>query len=244
MVLNQSEIEVLTFTLRGDIAHFRQPDTTITQATYPFPPRPTLHGLIGAILGIDYTTPEWKKFLCGKHYIGLTLLSPIKTVCMQMSLLGKGFLGSGKEFNRPTSVELVVSPVYRVFYAGERLADLAEKIRNCQSVFPTYLGSAYCLTFPEYVNCSKGNVIKTSEKVNISTVVPQDIVEEIYLEEGQVYAVARAMPYMHNGDRTFNGTITIYYETNGGKLSVKLNKESSIPYTVVELPGGDRVCLW
>ncbi len=243
MAYNQREIKVLTFTLRGNIAHFRQPDTTITQATYPFPPRPTLHGLIGAILGIDYTTPEWKEFLYGDHYMGLTLLSPIKTVCMQLSLLGKGFLGSGKEFNRPTSVELVVSPAYRVFYAGERLMDLVEKIRNCQSVFPTYLGSAYCLTFPEYVDCNKGNVIKPSEKVNLSTVVPQGIVEEIYLEEGQV-GVARAMPYMHNGDRTFNGTTTVYYEANGRELSVKLNKESPIPYTIVELPGGDRICLW
>ena len=215
MAYNQREIDVLTFTLRGDIAHFRQPDTTITQATYPFPPRPTLHGLIGAILGINYTTPEWKEFLYGKNYLGLTLLSPIKTVCMQLSLLGKGFLGSGGEFNRPTSVELVVSPAYRVFYAGERLTELTEKIRKCQSVFPTYLGSAYCLTFPEYVDCNKGNVINNHEDVILSTVVPQDIVEKIYLQEGQVYAAARAMPYMHNGDRTFNGTTTVYYETNG-----------------------------
>ena len=244
MVNKQGEIEVLTFILRGDIAHFRQPDTTITQATYPFPPRPTLHGLIGAILGINYTTQDWEEFLHGEHYIGLALLSPVNTVCMQLSLLGKGFLGSGKDFNRPTSVELVVSPAYRVFYAGARLTELAEKIRNRQSVYPTYLGSAYCLTFPEYVNCYKGNVIKTSEKINLSTVVPQEIVEKIYLNEGQVYAVARAMPYKHNGDRTFEGTTTVYYEANGRDLSVRLNEESSIPYVIAELPGGDRVCLW
>ena len=87
-------------------------------------------------------------------------------------------------------------------------------------------------------------MIKTSEKINLSTVVPQEIVEKIYLNEGQVYAVARAMPYKHNGDRTFEGTTTVYYEANGRDLSVRLNEESSIPYVIAELPGGDRVCLW
>ena len=185
MAYNQREIDVLTFTLRGDIAHFRQPDTTITQATYPFPPRPTLHGLLGAILGINNTTPEWKEFLCGEHYLGITLLSPIKTVCMQLSLLGKGFLGSGKEFNRPTSVELVVSPAYRVYYAGERVMDLAEKIRNCQSVFPTYLGSTYCLTFPEYEDCNKGYLIKTTKLLPFLQWFPRTSLKKLIYKKGK-----------------------------------------------------------
>ncbi|MDK2906798.1 MAG: CRISPR-associated protein Cas5h [Petrotoga sp.] len=244
MAYKQKKIDFISFTLRGKIAHFRQPDTTITHATYPFPPRPTLHGLIGAILGIDSTSLEWKEFLNEEHYLGLSLLSPIRTVCVQLSLLGKGFLSSGKEFNRPTAVELVISPAYRVYYAGERLMELSEKIRNCQSVFPTYLGSAYCLTFPEYDGCYTGNVIEHYEKVSLSTVVPHNIVEKIYIEEGLVYAAARSMPYKHNGDRTFNGTTTVYYEVNGKKLRLKINQESSFSYLLLEIPGGETICLW
>lgn len=239
-------VEVLIFSLRGKLAHFRQPDTTVTQATYPFPPRPTLHGLLGAVLGIDYTSPEWEQFLRGKHYVGLTLLAPVRTVCMQMSLLGKGFVSSGKDFNRPTVVEMVVAPQYRVYYAGESLMALRDKIANRQSVFHTYLGSAYCLTFPEFEGVYEARLLSPGEGevVSVSSVVPREIVKQVRLEGGSSYAAARAMPYFHRGDRTFAGTATVFYETAGQPLKVEFKSNCDLPYWLAELPSGEAVCLW
>ncbi|NLI11745.1 MAG: CRISPR-associated protein Cas5, partial [Peptococcaceae bacterium] len=55
--------KVLAFSLKSSVAHFRQPDTTATHATYPFPPRPTIHGLLASVLGIDFDSEDGEKFL-------------------------------------------------------------------------------------------------------------------------------------------------------------------------------------
>lgn len=39
--------------LAGKYAHFRRPYTNVSSLSYPFPPRPTIAGLLGAILGIQ-----------------------------------------------------------------------------------------------------------------------------------------------------------------------------------------------
>ncbi|MEW6574139.1 MAG: CRISPR-associated protein Cas5 [Bacillota bacterium] len=240
--------DVLVFLLRGKLGHFRQPDTTVTQATYPFPPRPTLHGLLGAVLGIDYNTPEWERFLGREHYLGISLLTPVRAVCMQMSLLGKGFVSNDTTgaFNRPTVVEMLVEPKYRVYYCGESLAELRGRLANRQSVFHTYLGSAYCLTFPEFEGIYSGICLspKRGEVITLSSVVPREMVHQVRLEAGTSYAAARAMPYRHAGDRTFSGTATVFYEMSGKPLKVEFNQESGLPYRVMELPTGEVVCLW
>lgn len=243
-----STIDVLVFSLRGRLAHFRQPDTTVTQATYPFPPRPTLLGLVAAVLGIDYTTPQWPAFLEGEHYLGLVLAAPVRTVCMQMSLLGKGFVSgeSTGSFNRPTVVEMVVAPHYRVYYAGESLLPLKERISRQQSVYHTYLGTAYCLTFPEYEASYEADILQPApgEAVAVSSVVPRAIIDQVCMEGGSTYAAARATPYRHRGDRTFSGTATIFYETSGKPLRITLKTPSTIPYRMARMPGGEVVCLW
>ena len=101
-------MKVLSFDLRGDIAHFRRPDTTVTHATYPFITRTVLSGLCASIIGRDS--------LEGDNFIGIQLLSRVRTVAQEMSMLGKGWLGGSQgTFSRPTSVELVVSPHYRIY---------------------------------------------------------------------------------------------------------------------------------
>jgi|GEM_PF-287277 CRISPR-associated protein Cas5h len=246
MAAEAGPIEVLMFTLRGKLAHFRQPDTTVTQGTYPFPPRPTLHGLLGAILGIDHHGPDWPRFLAGEHYLGLRLLAPVRTVCMQMSLLGKGFVSSGKNFNRLTVMEMVVAPAYRVYYAGESLDALRNKLVNRQSVFHTYLGAAFCLTFPVFEGVCAGRPVAPAEgeAVRVHTVVPQEAVARVELEAPAAYAAARGMPYHHRGDRTFSGATTVYYEINGGPLKVVLAAQPKVAYRLVALPSGEVACLW
>ena len=105
-----SEMSVLAFELRSGMAHFRRPDTLGTHASYPFITRTALHGLIASILGLE-SLPESPR-------CGIRLLRPVRTVAHEMSMLGKGWVGGGSDFNRPTAIELVVNPHYRVYYQG------------------------------------------------------------------------------------------------------------------------------
>lgn len=237
--------EVLVFSLKGALAHFRQPDTTATHATYPFPPRPTIHGLLASILGINFDIGEGEAFLQENHLVGLALLNPVRTVSAQMSMHGKGFTSGSGTFNRLTTIELLVSPHYLVYYTGSRLGELAQRIKSGQSVYHTYLGSAYCLTFPTYQGLYQAaKVVPDGKPLNLSTVIPQEAVQEVAFEPGDNYAVARALPYRHIGGRIFEQTINVLYETNGRPLRIIAEQNRKINCKFAAIPGGKVICLW
>jgi CRISPR-associated protein Cas5h len=105
---------LVIFETRSAIAHFRRPDTLGTHATYPFITRTALHGLIASVLGRE-SLPEPTR-------CGIRLLSPVTSVTQELSMHGKTWTaGSGAEatFSRPTSIEILVNPSYRLFYHGE-----------------------------------------------------------------------------------------------------------------------------
>jgi CRISPR-associated protein Cas5h len=143
--------EILSFDLRGPLAHFRRPDTLATHASYPFLPRTALRGLVGSVLG--------RTELPDGVWAGLRLLAPVRTVAQELSLHGKTWearSGRADSFHRPTSIELVIQPHYRIFYAGPHADDLRARLEARQSHFHTYLGSAFCLTVPEWVGSVEG----------------------------------------------------------------------------------------
>lgn len=237
--------KVLAFSLKGTLAHFRQPDTTATHATYPFPPRPTIHGFLASLLGIDLDTSAGEEFLRGEHYIGLEVLNPVRTAYAQMSMLGKGFAkGEGNTFNRLTTIELLVSPFYTIYYSGNRLQELTEMIRKSRSVYHTYLGSAYCLTYPVYQGCYQASEIIVGVPLELSCVIPQRAVQEVVVEPGRSYAVARALPYRHTGSRFFEETVSLLYEAGGRPVKIIASANPGMRCKFIKIPGEKVVCLW
>ena len=161
-------MKVVVFDVKGQVGHFRRPDTTATHLTYPFIPPTAAKGLVGAILGIeDFVT---------KDMVGIQLLSEVNMVSQQMSMLKMG-----NTFNRPTTVQLLINPAYRIYYAGEEYTDELEKrLKNKQSVYHTYLGSAYGLTTPIYretMNLENWN--SAHEFQTAKTVMPVSAIDEI-----------------------------------------------------------------
>jgi len=231
-------MQLLVFDIQGSIAHFRRPDTTATHATYPFITRTAIRGLVGSILGFE----EFH----GEAWTGIQLLAPVRTRAQELSLLGKGFLESGSSFNRPTSVELVIEPCYRVYYAGDYLLELAQKIKNKQSVYHTYLGSAFALTFPEYVELLEVDVADFAAESRLETeaVVPAHVIEQLDLIEGIQYARVGGVVYHSRGGRKFRGTINLVYEA-GGKAFAFWPKpgpyEPPVKFAVID---GKVIALW
>lgn len=233
-------MKVLVFDLKGDIAHFRRPDTTATHASYPFITRTALRGLLGSILGL----PEF----LGEGWAGIELLSPIKTSVQELSLLGKGFLGSGPAFNRPTAIELVVKPHYRIYYHGDYQEELTQFIAAGESTYHTYLGSAFALTVPRFVdeiNCKELYLGQLKEILNTTGVVPTHIISKLHLKPGIQYARVGGMQYEYLGDRRFRGTINLIWEVNGNQVafSPSSNTEGP-PVKIVRLPSQEVVVLW
>ena len=234
-------MKVLVFDLQAKLAHFRRPDTTSTHVTYPFITRTALRGMLGSILGMEE--------FCGEAWTGIQLLSPVKTVSQELSLLGKGFLGGGGDsFNRPTSIELVVNPHYRIYYQGEHLEELAAAIREQRSGYHTYLGSAFALTVPRYVNVVEMQMVPLDEaktkELHSCTVVPVQIIRQLSVHPQVQYGRVGGILYESIGGRRFRGAVHVVYEVEGKPVHFYPRSSASPEVRILASGQEEVVCLW
>ena len=226
-------MKAVVFEVKGNIAHFRRPDTTATQLTYPFITPLASKGLVGAVLGItDFKT---------RDYVGIQLLNPVRTSAQQLSMLGKD---SGNTFNRPTTVELLVNPAYRIYYAGdEHVEELAESLRKKQYVYHTYLGVAYALTCPEFLQYyEKVELISDEEVVETCSVVPANLIQELIIQEDRYYSRAGGFLKDYLGERRFEKSISFIYEKDGRSIKFRLKKNDDEECLVARIRE-KQICL-
>jgi CRISPR-associated protein Cas5h len=237
---------VVVFELRGPLAHYRRPDTLGTHASYPFIPRTALRGLVGAVLGLGPT--EDSDGLPDAALCGLRLLAPVRTVAQQLSLHGKKWIGAGpnETFHRPTSIELVVEPHYRAYYVGPLAEELAGRLERRQSHYPTYLGSAFCLTFPEFVGVRPAESIPPdARRITCATVVPLPAVGKLLFDGEPQYARVGGMLRNHVGGRRFRGTVGVVYEMSGGPVTFEpAPRPDETFWQFRQVAGEGTVCLW
>ncbi len=235
-------MKVISFKLKGNIGHFRRPDTTGTHLSFPIITRTVVHGLIASVLGMEK--------LDGEAWIGVNILSPVKTKTQELSMLGKGWFTGGKlSFNRPTAIELVVSPNYLIYYAGDYLDKLKEMLINNKSHYHTYLGSAYCLTFPIFVEIRDYRELEPPfpEKLISTTVVPSHSIDTLLLIDDAKYGKVGGMHYEHLGDRVFKDTINVIYDFDGKRIFFKPKEscpERTHPYKFISQSEEEVICLW
>lgn len=233
---------LVIFDLRGSLGHFRRPDTMGTQATYPFITRTAARGLIASVLGLE-ALPEGGR-------CGIRLLAPVRTVAQELSMHGKSWVSGGdqKSFLRPTAVELVVKPHYRLYYRGPLSAELEERLRSQQTHYHTYLGSAYCLTFPRWVASVARPEHREPEpgsELTCVSVVPSPAVKRLLPEPGRQYARVGGLLMHYLGNRSFRGSVAVLYEVSGAALRfepVGLGPDSF--WEFVTVPHEGVVCLW
>jgi CRISPR-associated protein Cas5h len=235
---------LVVFEARGAVAHFRRPDTLGTHASYPFITRTALRGLIASILGRE-SLPETTR-------CGVRLLSPVRTVTHELSLHGKTWeAGSGAEasFSRPTSIAVVAKPAYRLYSPRDFADALAERLAGSRSHYHTYLGAAYCLTFPRLVARLDRSHLETvewrsAECLETATVVPARCVRRLEVTDGQQYARVGGVLYQHIGGRRFRGTINLLYEVHGKPISFQPQADADVAAAFVRTAEEGVVCLW
>ena len=156
--------------------------------------------------------------------------------------------GSEKSFHRPTAIELVVKPNYRIYYRGPLADDLNQLLRNGQSHYHTYLGSAFCLTFPKWVNALHSvepEILNESKPLTCVSVLPSVAVKRLLPQDGEEYGRVGGVLWEYLGDRRFRGTISLLYEINGGVIRfVPKNQGADAFWHFYQIPNEGTVCLW
>ncbi|MBX5467906.1 MAG: CRISPR-associated protein Cas5 [Firmicutes bacterium] len=232
-------MKLLYFEVKSSVAHFRRPDTTSTHATYPFITRTAIQGLLAAVMGWE----SWS----GSLWSGVELLSPPVTKVQQLSMLGKGFLDKdGDIFNRPTTVELLVNPHYRIFVAGDHLDALAERLASNRSVYHTYLGSAFALTVPFAVGVDDVEPLPptTSDSWSARTVLPVHAVQALEATAGAQFARVGGIPYEILPGRRFRGSVAVLYEKRGRPIEFYPSTGPFAPEVRFVPWQGQVVALW
>lgn len=173
-------MDIVAFKLFGDYAHFSHPETIYSSLTYPVPPKTTIMGLLGAIIGED---DFWN--LSGLRY-AVKIDKPVekKSFCFNgiKNALGKSIkleegyqdFSQRKQFYR----ELICNPSYIIYLDLSELSDeQREKAKNNlkdhKTVYTPYLGINLCLADFEWIE------VKSCEKVEdeyafVNTIVPID----------------------------------------------------------------------
>lgn len=159
----------LVCTVRGDLAHFRRIDRTVTKQTYRLPPRTTVVGLLAAIVGVG-RDQYYDVFDPAVSTVGIEAVGDLRT--MTQPSLGVGTNpketfdsagGSGKKTvkvsfpdttdNRQIhSYEYVVNPAYRLYVAVEDEAfhaALKHHLERGTSYYPPSLGLSELLASVE-----------------------------------------------------------------------------------------------
>ncbi|MBI2567502.1 MAG: CRISPR-associated protein Cas5 [Candidatus Schekmanbacteria bacterium] len=235
-------MRVLSFDLRGAIAHFRRPDTFGTQSTYPIPTPTALSGLAASVLGL----PE----LPERAMLGLELLAPVRTVAQELSLHGKTWVSGGDAagFSRPTSIELVVAPRYRVHYHGPLLDELSARIRDSRSTYHTYLGAAFCLTFPLFVAEGERPAMAAAPEgqgaITCRSAVPSAAVARLECAEEHQYCRVGGVPVRVEPGRKFRGTTSVLFESAGGPMRIVPRASPDASWVFCDGGDGTWICLW
>ncbi len=171
-----------------------------------------------------------------------------RAITQQLSMHGKKWIGAGpnESFHRPTTIELIVEPHYRVFYHGPLADELARRIERQQSHFHTYLGSAFCLTFPERCEVKPAEPIPDApEWITCSSVVPTQAVARLDIETNRQYARVGGLLRDHIGGRRFRGTLSVLYEVTGQPIHFEPTPPTTETFWEFrQVPGEGTVCLF
>ena len=109
-------MKILVFDICGEYAHFKKIYATTSALSYAIPPKPTVYGILGAILGLEKENNTYLNTFSNKScLIGIGIKRPL--IFQRLGINLKAELGRKKEGAppKPTMMEFVHRPHYRLY---------------------------------------------------------------------------------------------------------------------------------
>lgn len=167
--------EFLIFDIWGEAAHFRRYDTTSSPLSWPFPPRPTVFGILGAILGLDK-----KNYLA--EFQDETVMVAVSIMQKPRSLRVAFNYTETKNIpmfrttqHTQIRLEVLADARYRIFFRHpnqELQSRLTGLVRAHQSIYSVSLGLASMLADFAFTDTVKPNPFILSQPTETVSIVP------------------------------------------------------------------------
>lgn len=208
------------------ICHFRRPYTNVSSLSYPFPPRPTIAGLLGAILGIQKDKVA-ETFGVENLKVAVSIEKRIKTITYVTNFRQDGVGGIDYSIKRPQKgwkpkelknvppyneatqipMELLRSPSFLIYVhlTDDKLfKDLLFRLKTKQFVYTPCLGLSEFFACIEYVNDKIAIPLAPGEYEIKSVIAKQDCLllrEKLEAERHQIQELK--VPYLGTAKREF-----------------------------------------
>jgi CRISPR-associated protein Cas5h len=234
-------MQTLVFDIKSDFAHFRKCYTTTSPLTYLIPPRTSIIGLIGAILG--YSKEEYA-ILLQKCKVAIQIINPIKKMVFKenwragpATLIKKSLNIYEMQNISRVPLELVKEPQYRIFLNNSKeglIADLLQMIKEKKSVYTTYLGLSEFLSEVDLVGLFIAEELKATlsgKYIDIATIVPKKVLAKLVFFEKEY--IETILPNEVDAERKFK-YLKVIFEKNGAPIKAQL-KSGSSAYVIKEL---------
>lgn len=215
---------IIGLEIYSDFGHFSHPATIYSSLTYPVPPKTTVMGMLGAIMGeSDYLFLNAIKYACivknidGKRNF---CFNGVKDALKELNLekAGQGFGKGRKQFYR----ELLINPKYEIYLDlsaidGSKTKKLLELLRDGKSLYQLYMGVNFCLASYKFLGVFEA-AAQQCENIHIDSIVP--LSSNFGIEAGKSYTDIRFATAVKEG-RIFGGFSDFLVETSGKPILCK-----------------------
>jgi len=165
---------------------------------------------------------KWFKIILNTEKLSKTEL---KTIC---AFTGLEWTGQSPHTQPP--IEFLLEPSYRIYYSSDNpyFDELCDMVSNHKSIYPVYLGISELLSNFKFIGVITQTEKKSSEFVQINTVVPEDAVlinvpDFIRLKSGIVLEIEN-IPVKMVPPRKVVQYSNFYYSLDGKPIEFKVKK--------------------
>jgi len=218
---------ILVFDIWGDLGHFKKPYTTTSPLSFAFPPRPTIAGIISAIIGLDKT--EYADHFTKKNaHIAIRINKPIKKIRISQNLIDtkRAVLFSRIRQRTQIRFEYVKDPGYRIYFQhNDHL--LYQRFKTClqnhESVYTVSLGLSELLANFKFIGEFDLYELENKKPVLLNSVLPIQLSTDFKIETGKAY-FSEDMPIEMDKQRVVSQFGKFFYERNGMPVMAKPDK--------------------
>ena len=170
-------MKVLVFDISGKYAHYKKIYATTSAISYVIPTKTSLYGYIWAVGAVEKNEDKnfyLQFFQNNSCLIGIQILKPIATQRINTNLLSNI---TRKWEHKPTMVEYVSNPRYRIFVAHDNelfYQRLKNNLESGKSVYTPTLGTANLLSRFKWIGEFETLKKQETEAVEIASVIPKN----------------------------------------------------------------------
>lgn len=222
--------DLIVFDIFSDFAHFKRPYTTTSPVTFPIPSKPTLYGMVAAVIGLDKTDYLHHFYNRGVS-AAVRILNPIHKVYIAENFINtKDGMAKFKTHTR-IKIEFLKNAAYRVYFShpDEAVArPLHENLEAHKSHYTFSMGLSECIGNYRFVGRfdSAAGENPTGGHVPIHSVLPTTALVEndesvIQFEPGkEIFRVSLTAEM--NPEREITRMTDIVFERNGQPVRAKV----------------------